>query len=204
VEAASTGGPKMRNSNISGLGMQHAKLQSYDDVDLAADDYCTLVKSNGIAALLVCITSHTMKSIPQLARMGLVHQYIPEIQPIPIVIGQTFNFPSDALLMKIELGQVLPLGPDPEGTLKKYAGEAVSLKSIKEAMQHTLGFFIAFVAVATLDSAHLRNVIMMVMRRVADIMSPDNASQSYRSSCNMKPAAAAAVADAADAPAAGE
>jgi len=184
VEATGSGGPKMRNSAVSGLGAAHAQLASFDDVDLSADDYCTLVKSNGIAALLVCITSHTMKSIPQLARMGLVHQYIPEIQPIPIVIGQTFNFPSDALLTKIEQGQVLPLGPDPEGTLAKYAGEPVSLKSIKEAMQHTLGFFIAFVAVATLDSAHLRNTTMLVMRRVADIMSPDNASQSYRSACN--------------------
>jgi len=179
---------QVRSSAVVQAVPGEIELHCVEDQDLPAQDFHDIAKQERAAVVLLTLTTGTLKSATQLSRLGLLHKHTPDLQPIPVVIGATFNFPTDDYYMHLEKGDGLGLGKDPEGAIKLLCNESVPFFELREALEHAMSFFVTFIDVPKFTELSLRKQISGVIRRAAVASHPDeevkagNRTSQHRSS----------------------
>jgi len=179
---------QVRTSAVSHAVGGEIELHCVEDQDLPAQDFHDIANQERAAVVLFTLTTGTLKSATQLSRLGLLHKHTPDLQPIPVVIGATFNFPTDDYYMHLEKGDGLGLGKDPEGAIKLLCNESVPFFDIRDALEHAMSFFVTFIDVPKFTEMSLRKQISEVIRRAAVASSNDeevkagNRTSQHRSS----------------------
>merc|ERR1719171_599693 len=94
-----------------------------EDQDLLPEDFNKAVRSGQLHNCVFVFSKDSMKSPVQLCRLGMIVKATPGTTMIPIVIGITFDFPDEDFLVKLQVGDVIDMGPNKEG--KSFAQLAV-------------------------------------------------------------------------------
>jgi len=162
--------PVSNGQLVVDMGARLAQLAIHLDYDLAPEEYKKMVSTDSIAVVIVLVTGHTMKSVPQLARLGLAYKYKKEIQPVPIIMGKTFEFPNESTYAKLEAGKTLSLGSNPSESLAEFAGELVTLTDVRQAVSHTLSFFVTFIDLKGAGLGEIQTGLVTVMQRSAMVL----------------------------------
>jgi len=136
-----------------------------EDQDLSAADYATVVRAGKPLNAVFAFSNNSCKSIPQLARLGLLYASQPEMHMVPVAVGVAFDFPDEDFLQQIEFGKALNLGSNPAGYLAALAGAEVRLKDIAGGLGHVMTFIVSFVNVPSLQQAALRKTLVDILYR---------------------------------------
>jgi len=136
-----------------------------EDQDLAPADFAKLARSGKLLNTLFVFTQNSNKSVSQLARLGLLHQFQPEMHMVPVAVGVAFEFPDQDLFTQIETGKMPGLGLNSMHDLAACAGGQVTLKQISDGLLHAMSFLISFVDVPGLSGRRLETALLNILTR---------------------------------------
>merc|ERR1719498_1734388 len=135
-----------------------------EDQDLRPSEFATVVRTGKLRNTVFVFTENTTKSIPQLGRLGLLHTYQGEMHMVPVAVGNSFEFPDQDFMLKLETGKG-EIGFDAMGRLANCAGGQVTLKQVCNGLSHVMRFLISFVNVPGLTGRPLEQCLLDVLTR---------------------------------------
>jgi len=168
---------RLFHSFLVGSGKDQPSDLFIEDQDLSSSNFATAMKSGKLQRACVLLTSRSLQSPSQLARLGLLVKLNPNADMFPIAVGATFDFPDEQYLRDLETGVALQLGASASELLSGYAGHEVSLKAVTDAVSYTMGFLLTFINVPQMKTT-------LVEKAVIDLLS-NNAGGRRRDSFNV-------------------
>jgi hypothetical protein len=174
-----TGGNNSNGGRGSMRGSFVSNVVLCEDLDVSAEEFAGMAKDQSASMLIFLFTSGTTTSAMQLLRLAVFWTYHNELQAIPVVIGESFKFPSDKQLDDMATGKGLNLGRNPGPKMKELAGEEVEMESVKLAFQRTLEYFVTFMNVPGMNETEVEVAVRRVIRRAATSMIPETELEEY-------------------------
>jgi hypothetical protein len=151
-------------------------LLPIEDCDLTKDELYDLTVNSRISSVLVLLTANSLRSAPQLFRLGFLHKFATAatpFSPIPIAITHAFHFPGIKALDAIESGEAFAFmsanGDEVRASVISsvikeasliYTGHNLTLLRVRSAVASVMETRIMNIDIPNLDAHHIRLALL--------------------------------------------